>query len=88
VADGYRSTYSLLLQDAVALRANYVAQLAEIERKRLEDEAWDNQKRKVEAALTIANNALIQAGSVMGSNADLSAKLTKINKTIKNNTEN
>ena len=85
VADGYRSTYSLLLQDAVALRANYVAQLAEIERKRLEDEAWDNQKRKVEAALTIANNALIQAGSAMGSNADLSAKLTKINDSMASN---
>jgi hypothetical protein len=76
VVDGYQDTYSQLLQDTTALRANYAAQLAEVKRKRLEDEVWDNQEREVESVLTIANNALTQAGIAMSSNADLSAKLT------------
>jgi hypothetical protein len=54
---------------------NYAAQLAEVQRKRLEDEVWGNQEREVESAFTIANNALTQAGIAMSSNADLSALL-------------
>jgi hypothetical protein len=85
VVDGYQDTYSQLLQDTTALRANYAAQLAEVKRKRLEDEVWDNQEREVESVLTIANNALTQAGIAMSSNADLSAKLTKINDSMASN---
>jgi hypothetical protein len=85
VVDGYQDTYSQLLQDTTALRANYAAQLAEVKRKRLEDEVWDNQEREVESVLTIANNALTQAGIAMSSNADLSAKLTKINNSTAGN---
>jgi hypothetical protein len=45
----------------------------------------DNQEREVESGLTIANNALTQAGIAMSRNADLSAKLTKINRSTAGN---